>query len=300
MYITSYIILYTISIVDKGLKTCYNRYIEYKNGRESPFSFLKQKPWLNNMDFHNLTGQVSMELNYRKEDTIVISDLHLGSKKSQAKKLGNFLHKLLDNPPNRLILDGDVFELWSTNYKDIGADEHRAIKLVAELSEKGTKIVYIPGNHDRAFRAFFKFTFGKIKMRNEYVIRHNHKKYLVMHGDEFDAFTRNHIIISILLDQLYVFLVKLNAFIKIFSRSKKSLSAEKHSKKYAEIVSRIRMLAFAYARSRKMDGIVIGHSHWPEIQTDPDGVTFANSGDWIESCSYIVVGDTLSLKYYTE
>ncbi|NTW26886.1 MAG: UDP-2,3-diacylglucosamine diphosphatase [Candidatus Moranbacteria bacterium] len=252
------------------------------------------------MDYHNLTGQAKMELNYKKENTIVISDFHLGSKRSKAKKLGNFLHKLLDNPPYRLILDGDVFELWSTNYKNIEADEHRVIKLVAALSEKGTKIVYIPGNHDRAFRAFFEFTFGKIKMRNEYVIRHDHKKYLVMHGDEFDAFTRNHVVISILLDQLYIVLVKINSFLKLFSRSKKSLSAEKHSKKYAEIVSRIRILATSYARSRKMDGIIIGHSHWPELLADPDGVTYVNSGDWIDSCSYVVVGDTLSLEYYNE
>jgi UDP-2,3-diacylglucosamine pyrophosphatase LpxH len=241
-----------------------------------------------------------MDLKYNKDDTIVISDFHLGSKRSSARKLGNFLHHLKDYPPKRLILDGDVFELWSTNYKNIEAPEHRVIKLVAALSEKGTKIVYIPGNHDRAFRAFFEFTFGKIKMRNEYVIRHDHKKYLVMHGDEFDAFTRNHVVISILLDQLYIVLVKINAFLKLFSRSKKSLSAEKHSKKYAEIVSRIRALALNYARSRKMDGIIIGHSHWPEVLTDPDGVSYANSGDWIDSCSYIVVGETLKLEYYQE
>ncbi|KKQ15453.1 MAG: Metallo-phosphoesterase protein, partial [Candidatus Moranbacteria bacterium GW2011_GWE1_36_7] len=169
-----------------------------------------------------------------------------------------------------------------------GSDEHRVIKLVAALSEKGTKIVYIPGNHDRAFRAFFEFTFGKIKLRNEYVIRHDHKKYLVMHGDEFDAFTRNHVVISILLDQFYVLLVRLSAFLKIFSRSKKSLSANKNSKKYA------------YARSRKMDGIIIGHTHWPELMDNPHGVAFANSGDWMDSCSYIVVGETLKLEYYKE
>ncbi|EKE19862.1 MAG: metallophosphoesterase [uncultured bacterium] len=243
-------------------------------------------------------SKTKMELNYKKEDTIVISDMHLGSKQSKARKLGNFLHELSKNPPYRLILNGDVFELWSTNYKNIGADEHRVIKLVAALSEKGTKIVYIPGNHDRAFRAFFEFTFGKIKMRNEYVIRHDGKKYLVMHGDEFDAFTRNHVVISILLDQFYVLLIRINSFLKIFSRSKKSLSKEKHSKKYAEIVSKIRTLALSYARSRKMDGIIIGHSHWPELMNNPDGVVFANSGDWIDNCSYVVVDHELKLEYY--
>lgn len=239
-------------------------------------------------------------LNYKKNDTIVISDFHLGSKRSHPKKLVHFLSQLLKNPPKRVVVAGDVFELWSQNYKSIDADEHKVVKLIIELSEVGTKIVYIPGNHDRAFRAFFKFTFGKLKMRNEYIIRHDHKKYLVMHGDEFDLFTRNHAIIALLLDQFYVALVKINAFFRIFSRSKKSLAGLKSSKKYAEMVEKIRNLAFSYARSRKVDGIIIGHSHWPEIVSNPNGLVYANSGDWLDSFSYVVVGDEVTLEYFKE
>ena len=240
------------------------------------------------------------EVKYNKEDTIVMSDFHLGSTKSKSKEIVKFLTELLKMPPKRLVLAGDVFELWSTNYKHIEASEHRVITLIAQLSENGTKIVYIPGNHDRAFWAFSRFTFGKIKIRREYIVRHDHKKYLVMHGDEFDAFTRNHVVISIILDQLYVLLVKLNAFIRIFSRTKKSLSAEKHSKKYAEMVARIKKLAVAYVRTLKLDGIIIGHSHWPEIETEDDGIVYANSGDWIDSCSYVVIGDNVRLEYFKE
>ena len=239
-----------------------------------------------------------MEINYPKDATIVLSDFHLGSRKSKSKEIIRFLLELLKNPPNRVVLAGDMFEFWSASYKDIGSEEHRIVKLIAELSEQGTKIVYIPGNHDRAFRAFPTLTFGKIKMRNEYVIKQDHKKYLVMHGDEFDAFTQNHAVVSILLDQLYVFLIKINAFLRAYSRSKKSLSALKHSKKYAETVGKIRSLAIAYARSRKLDGIIIGHSHWPELLTEADGVVYGNAGDWIESCSYIVIGDTVKLEYF--
>lgn len=240
------------------------------------------------------------ETKYNKEDTIVMSDFHLGSNKSKTKEIARFLSELLKESPKRLVLAGDVFELWSTNYKSIDGGEHRIITLVSQLSEAGTRIVYIPGNHDRAFWAFSKFTFGKIKMRNEYVVRHNHKKYLVMHGDEFDAFTRNHVVISILLDQLYILLVKINKVLRFFAKSKKSLSAEKHSKKYAEMVGKIRSLALSYARSRKLSGIVIGHSHWPEIVNEPDGIVYANSGDWIDSCSYVVIGDKVHLEYFKE
>jgi len=241
---------------------------------------------------------ICVAVTYQKNDTIIISDFHLGSQKSQPKELCRFLMELLKNPPRRVVVAGDAFELWSTSYKDTGADEYRVIKLLIELSENGTRIVYIPGNHDRAFRTFFNFTFGKIKMRNEYVIRHDHKKYLVMHGDEFDAFTRNHVVMSILLDQFYVWLVRLNSFFRIFSRSKKSLAEQKHSRRYAEIVEKIRSLALAYARSKKMSGIIIGHSHWPELLVNPDGLIYANSGDWVENCSYIVVGDEVRLEYF--
>lgn len=239
-----------------------------------------------------------MDLQYHKEDTIVMSDFHLGSRKSKPREIARFLSELLKKPPNRLVLAGDMFEFWSANYKNIDTEEHRIVKLIAELSENGTKIVYIPGNHDRAFRAFAKFTFGKIKLRNEYVVRQDHKKYLVMHGDEFDAFTRNHAVMSILLDQLYILLIKINAFLQKYSRSEKSLSAIKHSKKYAETIERIRNLAFAYARSRKLDGIIIGHSHWPELVGEPDSVTYVNAGDWVENCSYVVIGEKVRLEYF--
>ena len=246
----------------------------------------------------NFNETTMVKLEYKKENTIVISDFHMGSSKGSVKELASFLNNLLKNPPKRVIVAGDAFELWSANYKDIGVPEHKIVTLLAKLSEEGTKIVYIPGNHDRAFRAFGKFTFGKIKIRNEYVIESGDKKYLVVHGDEFDTFTRNHMIISILLDQLYVLLVRLNKFIKRFVGQKKSLSAKKHSHRYADVVKNIRNLALTYARSRKFDGIIIGHTHWPEVFTASDGMVYANSGDWIDSLSYIVVGDDIQLKYF--
>ena len=109
----------------------------------------------------------------------------------------------MGNPARRLIIAGDLFELWSTNYKEMGKKEYQIIRKIIELSQIGIKIVYIPGNHDRAFNAFKKITLGKIKIRNEYIIKNYEKRFVVIHGDEFDAFTRNHIIASILLDQLY-------------------------------------------------------------------------------------------------
>lgn len=239
-----------------------------------------------------------MELDYQKEDTIVISDLHLGWKLSKVDKIREFFNVLIKKPPLRLIIAGDAFEMWSTNFKNIGLEEQGLMRKILELSEKGTKVVYVPGNHDRAFRIFRKITFGKIKIRNEYVIRTHHKKYLVIHGDEFDLFTHNHAVLAILLDQVYVWLVKANSFLKRFFGFRISMADKKNSRRYSEIVERVRLAALAYARSRDLDGIVIGHTHWPEILVEPDGIVYANSGDWTESCTYVVIGQDVKLGHF--
>jgi len=205
---------------------------------------------------------------------------------------------VLKNPAKRIVLDGDLFEMWSTNYKNIGETEYRVIRKIIELSQNGIKVVYIPGNHDRAFKAFKKITLGGIKLRDEYIIRNDHKKYLVMHGDEFDFFTRNHIILSIMLDQLYIFLVKMGVWMKKLFNINISVAAKKNSKNYQKIVKRIRNAAILYAKSREVDGIIIGHTHWPEVVEGKKGIIYANSGDWLDLCTYAVVGEKIKVEYF--
>lgn len=228
--------------------------------------------------------------NLTEKDTIVVSDAHLGSKNSQPEKLYHFLEWILDSKIKRLVIAGDLFEFWSTSYKKIGEEEYRVVRKILELSQKGIKVVYVPGNHDRAFRGFQRLTFGKLKIRNEYVIKADGKKFLVVHGDEFDAFTRNNIIISLILDKLYAYLIHLNRFLKIVFRMNKSISFEKYSSRYEKVTKKIKRAALAYAKSKKADGIIIGHTHKPEI-SEERGITYVNAGDWIEECSYVVVGE---------
>ncbi len=224
-----------------------------------------------------------------KGDTVIISDIHLGSQKIRVKKLYNFLNDLLDISPKRLIINGDLFEFWSANYRKIGPEEYRIIRKFLELSQNGIKLVYIPGNHDRAFRGFRKFTIGKVKIRNEYVVKSNGKRFLVVHGDEFDAFIRNNIVVSLVLDKFYYLLIKFNSFWKKILLLNNPISTQKYSSHYRKVTEKIKKAALAYARSRNMDGIVIGHTHWPEIFEDQKNILYINSGDWIESRSYAVI-----------
>lgn len=238
------------------------------------------------------------QIYYHKDDTIILSDLHLGSLASSPVAFGKFLNMLIANPPKRLILAGDIFEMWNANYKNLGPVEYRAITKVFSLAEKGTHIVYIPGNHDRAFRGFRKITMGKIKVRNEYVLHHNHKKYLVLHGDEFDAFTSNHVVLSVILDQLYVALIKFSSFFKRFVGWRISLAERKNSKRYAKMVAKIRSAAIHYAESREMNGLIMGHTHWPEVTKTENDLVYANCGDWMDTCSFIVVGEEVTLHFF--
>ena len=238
------------------------------------------------------------EVTWTKNDTIVISDIHIGNKNNQVKKLCDFLDLVQKNPPHRLIMDGDLFELWSTNYKDMDNYDYKVIRELIKLPEKGIKVVFIPGNHDRAFRAFKKIRVGQIKIQNEYIIKEHKKKYVVLHGDEFDAFTRNHIILSLMIDKMYVFLIKISSFLKWLLKFNASLYAKKETARYNKAVKKIKKAALKYARSMDMDGIIIGHTHWPDLFTDIDDVIYANAGDWIDSCSYVVVGSEVKLEYF--
>lgn len=238
------------------------------------------------------------KIDYKKSDTIVISDLHMGSETFKAEKLYAFLSALLKKPPHRLIVNGDAFEFWSTDYKEMGRYEYKCIRKAIELSENGVKLVFIPGNHDRAARGLVSLKFGKIKIRNEYIIKNNGKKFVVLHGDEFDALLRNHVIVSILIGRLYYILVKFAAFSKRIFGYNTSIANQKKSKRYMKYVNKIKRAAIAYAASRKADGIIIGHTHYPEIFTNIDGIVYANSGDWTESCSFVIVGKELKLDYF--
>ena len=180
----------------------------------------------------------------------------------------------------------------------MGKMEYKCVRKAIELSENGVKLVFIPGNHDRAARGLVKLKLGKIKIRSEYLIKNNKKRFIVMHGDEFDIFTRNHIILSLIVGRLYTLLVKWSAFTKRFFGFKASLSTMKNSKRYMKTVKKIKKAALVYARSRKVDGIVIGHSHYPEVFKNIDGITYANSGDWIDNMTYVVAGEDLELEYF--
>ena len=224
--------------------------------------------------------------------TIWISDIHLGTPACQAERLLDFLKH---HDSEYLYLVGDVFDGWSLkrgwfwkqSYNDV-------IQKILRRARKGCKITYIPGNHDSFARDYDGLHLGGIAIakRTEHQTVDG-RRLLIMHGDEFDGVVTTARWLAVLGSVLYDFTIWLN---RIFNRVRRafgypywSLSAWlKHQVKNAVMfIDRFEDALAEEARRHQAAGIVCGHIHRAAIH-DLGGVTYYNTGDWVESCTALV------------
>lgn len=221
--------------------------------------------------------------------TIVLSDLHLGSKWSKAAEVLDFLRK---NSCDTLILCGDIIDGWSIlrgNNIKWRRIHTNVMKYILFMSET-TKIVYIRGNHDDFLDRIQPLSFANISIVKDYVYESFGKRYLVTHGDEFDDITTNWRWLSKLGDIGYTLLLNLNSFYNK-RRSERNLTYRSIS----SIVKRKIKSSISYigdyenhlaevAGKRNCAGVICGHIHHPENKLIGD-LLYINSGDWVESLS---------------
>ncbi len=235
-----------------------------------------------NAPFHN---------NY-KYRTIWISDIHLGTKGSQAELLLDFLRC---TESKYLYLVGDIFDNWRLRRSWYWPQTHNdVVQKILRKARKGTRVIYIPGNHDEFFRDFCNHRFGKVSVQKEAVHRTaDGRKILILHGDEFDGVVLYARWLAFLGDSAYSFALALNTWFNFFRRKLGlpywSLSAFlKHKVKNAvKYISDFEGAVVKAARSRDADGVVCGHIHTAEIH-EVDGILYCNDGDWVESCTALV------------
>lgn len=238
--------------------------------------------------------------------TIVISDVHLGTKSSKAKELLRFLKK---NTCEKLILNGDIIDGWRLQKSGKWEKHHTNILklLIKMIDNQKSQIIYVRGNHDDFLDKILPFSFRKLNIVREYYHHSNNQKYLVLHGDIFDHVTSNLRWLAKLGDVGYTFLLWIN---KIYNnrrlkngKSYYSISRViKHKVKQAvTYISNFEDEIKKLAISRGCDGVICGHIHHPEITRDGK-VIYMNSGDWVESLSSLV--ETFSgdweIIYYNE
>ncbi len=221
--------------------------------------------------------------------TLVISDIHLGSKWSKAKEVTQFLK---ENTCDTLILCGDIIDGWNIMRGRKGKWKRKYtsfIKLILDL-QHDTKIIYLRGNHDDFLDRVLPLQFQNIEIVRDYIYISGENRYYVLHGDVFDKVTSRFRWLAKIGDVGYTFLLWLN---KEYNRRrvKKGLPYYSLSK---EIKNKIK-LSVSYisdfekhivniAKVKKCQGVICGHIHHPEKRYYDD-ILYLNSGDWVESLS---------------
>ena len=224
--------------------------------------------------------------------TIWISDSHLGTPGAQAKAL---LHFLKHTRSETLYLVGDIVDGWQLKKRFYWPQEHNdVIQKLLRKARHGTRVVYIPGNHDEAARHYIGFNFGEIAIKNDEVHETaNGKRLWVVHGDLFDNVIQHARWLAYLGDRAYVMLLRLNRLLNGMRNALNmpywSLSQylKQRVKSAVSFISAFETAMITEARRRDCDGVVCGHIHKPEMR-EVDGLLYANDGDWVESLSALV------------
>ena len=223
---------------------------------------------------------------------IWISDTHLGTRGCNAELLLDFLRK---TESDYLYLVDDIIDVWRLRRAWYWRQTHNdVIQKILRKARKGTRVIYIPGNHDESFRDLAGHRFGRVAVLPEAMHpAADGKRYLVLHGDKFDGVVKYAKWLAFVGDHAYNAALALNLW---FNRARRrlgfpywSLSAYlKHKVKNAvEYISRYEEAVAAEARRRGADGVICGHVHTAEIRP-LDGVLYCNDGDWVESCTALV------------
>ncbi len=228
----------------------------------------------------------------RRYRTIWISDVHLGTRGCNADLLIDFLDSV---DSDTIYLVGDIIDGWRLKKSWFWPPKHNDIFWrLLKRARRGTKVIYIPGNHDEIFRQFTGLSFGGIEIRSKAIHETaDGRRLLVLHGDEFDAVVLYARWLAYLGDAAYVGMMKLNWLVNQvrarFGMPYWSLSKHaKHKVKNAvEFISRFEAVVAKAAGARGLDGVVCGHIHTAEARAFGD-VTYYNDGDWVESCTALV------------
>jgi UDP-2,3-diacylglucosamine pyrophosphatase LpxH len=227
-----------------------------------------------------------------KYKSIFLSDIHLGTRGSKAELLLSFLREA---ECENLFLVGDIFDGWRLKRNWFWAQDHSTvIQKILRMSRKGTRIVYIPGNHDEFMRQFLDYNFGGIEIVDECnYLAVDGKNYIVVHGDKFDLVTMNIKWLSHVGDWAYTALLNINTAVhwirSYFRLPYWSLSkwAKKQVKEAVNFIGNYESSLANYARIKHADGIICGHIHSAAMDTI-DNITYMNCGDWVESCTALV------------
>ncbi len=232
--------------------------------------------------------------------SVFISDVHLGFPGCSAKFLLDFLR---NTECEKIYLVGDIIDFLYMRKKRYWPQEHNdVIRTLLGKAKHGTQVIYVPGNHDEPIRAHNHLVMGNVMIENEIVhTTADGKRFLVLHGDQFDSVVKNSHLLELIGSKAYDYLLRANHLVN-FMRYRLGLpywslaAALKHKVKGAvNYISNFESAVSQMARQRDVDGMICGHIHRAEIR-QIDDVLYCNCGDWVESCTALVENHDGSLE----
>ncbi|MFY9513424.1 MAG: UDP-2,3-diacylglucosamine diphosphatase [Rubrivivax sp.] len=224
--------------------------------------------------------------------TVWISDLHLGTPGCQAGPLLDFLRTV---ECETLFLVGDIIDGWQLRRQWYWPQAHNdVVQKLLRKARKGTRVIFVPGNHDEFARKYVQHNFGGVEVADEWVHETaDGRRLWVVHGDLFDGVIQCAKWLAYVGDWAYEFTLKVNRHLNSL-RARLGLpywSLSRYLKlKVKRAVSYVSDFEVAVAREAKkrgLQGVVCGHIHHAEMRTI-DGVLYANDGDWVESLTALV------------
>lgn len=221
-------------------------------------------------------------------DTLIISDLHLGSIVSRAEDARRMLQS---KRFRRLILLGDIF--CDLDFRRLKKEHWELLSYIRKLSnpKRKVEVVWVEGNHDRGLTEVMSHLVG-INAYEEYQWNYNGKSYLAIHGHQYDSFLVGNAALSSAGEWVYLHLQKLDSKSRLISRF-----LDRQNSKWMRLSPRVAAGALAYARLRGADVVFCGHTHMA-MQAERKGIRYFNSGCWTtEDPTYITV-DELGVRIH--
>lgn len=250
-----------------------------------------------------LPKQFILETDFK---TIILSDIHLGTKGSKAKEVVRFLKQY---KCENLILNGDIIGGWQLKKSGRWKRKHTRVfnRILKMIDGNSTKVFYLRGNHDDFLNQILPLEIGRLSILKDMVYESHGRRYFITHGDVFDNITTNLRWIAYLGDIGYTFLLWLNTQVNLYRRKKGlpyfSLSQYVKSKVKSAVtyIDDFEKELCKIAKSKNCDGIICGHIHKAEIRRI-EGIDYYNSGDWVETLSALAEDHegNWQLIYYNE
>jgi UDP-2,3-diacylglucosamine pyrophosphatase LpxH len=241
--------------------------------------------------FDGSRHQISRPKRYR---AAWISDAHLGTHGCNATALLDFLR---ETDFETLYIVGDLIDIWSLRRAIYWPQQHNdVIQKILRKARKGTRVIYIPGNHDELVTSFCG-AYGNIEIKENAIhVTASGERILIIHGHELDTVVQNVKWLAFAGDVGYQFLLSLNPLINFIRRRfglgywSLSAYAKRTVKDAVSFIGKFEAAVAHYAERYRVDAVLCGHIHSAAIR-EFGTISYYNCGDWVESCTALVEGD---------